>query len=357
MDSSLVCGTAALRSVGQDRAERSPETIFRLPGLLDNEDRARPQAAQSMDWSAGGAGTRCLPVSRRVLLDSVSGFGDITFLQGLREAGFVEGQNVVIERRRAGGACERLPALVAELVALRVDLMATFGTPAVRVAKAASVKSVPAVPVVFAMGADPVAEGLVESLNRPGGNITGVVSIAGALATKLLELMREFSARRRRACTLDQSGQSDQRNVPAGHWGSVARRRTTARSPDSRQCRRDRAAFAALKPRRVGALIIAVDTYFFSQMQRMATLAAQYRMPTIGPLREFAVEGGLLSYGPSIPEVVRQAGVLAGKILKGARPADLPVQQPTKFELVVNLKTARAWASSFLRSCSRSPTR
>jgi putative ABC transport system substrate-binding protein len=276
------------------------------------------------------------------MLDSVSGFGDIAFLQGLREAGFVEGQNVVIERRRAGGAYERLPALAAELVALRVDLMATFGTPAVRVAKAASVKSVPAIPVVFAMGADPVAEGLVESLNRPGGNITGVVSIAGALASKLLELMREFLRDDAALALLINPG-----NPISGTFRQdteaasrvVGQRLEVLTAGNAGEIEQ---AFAALKPRRVGALIIAVDTFFFTQMQRMATLAAQYRMPTIGPLREFAVEGGLLSYGPSIPEVVRQAGVLAGKILKGARPADLPVQQPTKFELVVNLKTARA---------------
>jgi putative tryptophan/tyrosine transport system substrate-binding protein len=259
----------------------------------------------------------------------------------LRETGFIEGQNVLIEYRRAMGVYARLPSLAAELVGLSVDLIAALGTPAVRAAKNVSTKSVPAIPVVFVMGSDPVSDGFVESLNRPGGNMTGVTSIAGALATKLLELMREFLRDDAALALLINpsnpiSGTFRQDTEAASRV--VGQRLEVLTAGNAGEIEQ---AFAALKPRHVGALIIAVDTFFFTQMQRMATLAAQYRVPTIGPLRAFAVEGGLLSYGPSIPEVVRQVGVLAGKILKGERPGDLPVQQPTKFELVVNLKTAR----------------
>ena len=279
---------------------------------------------------------------RRIgLLHSASGAEEGAFKQGLRETGFIEGQNVLIEYRRAMGVYARLPSLAAELVGLSVDLIAALGTPAVRAAKNVSTKSVPATPVVFVMGSDPVSDGFVESLNRPGGNMTGVTSIAGALATKLLELMREFLRDDTALALLINPG-----NTISGTFRQdteaasrvVGQRLEVLTAGNAGEIEQ---AFAALKPRRVGALIIAVDTFFFTQMQRMATLAAQYRVPTIGPLRQFAVEGGLLSYGPSIPEVVRQVGVLAGKILKGERPADLPVQQPTKFELVVNLKTAR----------------
>jgi putative ABC transport system substrate-binding protein len=268
-------------------------------------------------------------------------FTDAAFLQGLREAGFVEGRNVLIEFRWAKGAYERLPALVEDLIGLRVDLIAVFGTPAVRIAKAASAKVTPAIPVVFAMGSDPVREGLVESLNRPGGHLTGVTSIAGALGSKRVELMREFQRDNTALGLLINPGnpisEMERREVEAGSTaiGQPLEILTASNAAEIDM------AFTALKTRRVGALIIAVDTFFFTQMQRMATLAAQHAVPAMGPLREFAVEGGLLSYGTSISEINRQTGLLAGKVLKGARPADLPVQQPTKFELVVNLKTAK----------------
>jgi putative tryptophan/tyrosine transport system substrate-binding protein len=227
-------------------------------------------------------------------------------------------------------------------VDLRVDLLAVFGSAATRVAKTATGNSDPAISVVFSMGSDPVAEGLVESLNRPGGNMTGTTSIAGALAPKRLELIREFLR--------DDAALAILIN-PANPLSESERRDTEVASRTIGQrleilTARNQAeieqAFAALKQRKISALIIAVDTFYYTQMQRMATLAAQVRIPVIGPLREFAAEGGLLSYGASIADVVRQAGVMAGKVLKGAKPADLPVQQPTKFELVINLKAAKA---------------
>jgi putative tryptophan/tyrosine transport system substrate-binding protein len=262
------------------------------------------------------------------------------FLQGLREAGFVEHQNVLIEYRYARGAYERLPALAAELVALRVDLIMAAGTPAVRVAKTASVK--PAIPVVFAMASDPVAEGFVASLSRPGGNMTGITSIAGALAPKRLDLMREFLRDDAAIAILINPSNplaSAERKDTEAAAHAIGQRLEVLSAGNEDEINK---AFASLKQRHVGALIIAADVYYYTQTQRLATLAAQHAVPTIGPLRDFAAEGGLLSYGASIQEVNRQAGIVAGKVLKGARPADLPVQQPTKFELVVNLKAAKA---------------
>ena len=271
-----------------------------------------------------------------------SQFADVAFRQGLREAGFIEGQNVTIESRWAGGDYQRLPSLAAELVEQRPNLLAAFGTPAVRIAKSASVKLSPPVPVVFAMGADPVLEGVVESLNRPGGNMTGVTSIAGALAPKRLELVRGFLRENSSVAILINPGnplsEAERRDTEVAVQ-AVGQRLEVLTA--SNQAEIDKA-FAALSQRKVGFLIIAVDTFYYTQMQRMATLAAQAAVPAIGPLREFAAEGGLLSYGTSISDVNRQAGVMAGKVLSGALPQQLPVQQPTKFELVVNLKAARA---------------
>jgi putative ABC transport system substrate-binding protein len=280
--------------------------------------------------------------SRVGLLYSTSLQFSSDFQQGLREAGFIEGHNVHFERRFAKGDYDRLPELAAELAAVRIDVLAAFGTPAVRAAKGASTRSTPVIPVIFAMAADPVAEGFVESFNRPGRNMTGVTSISSALAPKRLDLMRDFLRDDMPIAILIN---------PRNPFSEAERRdaESAARSINQRvevliasnQAEIDQA-FAAIRPGRFSVVIISGDNFYLTQMQRMAVLAAQTRVPVIGPLREFAVEGGLLSYGSSIPDVNRQAGVLVGKVLKGARPAELPVQQPTKFELVINLKAAKA---------------
>jgi putative tryptophan/tyrosine transport system substrate-binding protein len=240
------------------------------------------------------------------------------------------------------GAYERLPALAAELVALRVTAILALGTPAARAAKTASVTVTPAIPVVFSMASDPVMEGLVASLNRPGGNITGVTSIAGALAPKRLDLIREVLPNDAAVAIL--INPANPLSV-AEHKGTADAARAIGQRLEvvtaSNQGEIEQA-FATIKQRRISALIIASDIFFYSQMKRLAALAGQYAVPAIGPLREFATEGGLLSYGASVREVTRQAGAVAGKVLKGAKPADLPVEQPTKFELVINLKTAKA---------------
>jgi putative ABC transport system substrate-binding protein len=191
------------------------------------------------------------------------------------------------------------------------------------------------------MGSDPVREGFVESLNRPGGNMSGVTSISGSLAPKRLELVREFLPADSVIAILinpdNPLSEAERRDAAAARVIGQPLEVLTASNPSEIN-----QAFAALKQRKVSVLIIAVDTFYFTQMQRMATLAAQTTIPVIGPLREFAAEGGLLSYGTSIADLNRRAGVLTGKVLKGARPAELPVEQPTKFELVINLRTAKA---------------
>jgi len=280
-------------------------------------------------------------VSRVGLLYSTSLQFSDDFQQGLREAG-VEEQNVLFERRFARGDYERLPALAAKLLALHVDLLAAFGTPAVRAAKTASMKSAPAIPIIFAMAADPVAQGFVQSFNRPGGNMTGVTSISSTLAPKRLDLMREFLRDDAPIAMLinphNPFSEAERRDT------EVAIRAVNQRVEfltASNQAEIDQA-FAAIRPGRFSIVIISGDNFYLTQMQRMAALATQARVPAIGPLREFAAEGGLLSYGASIPDVFRQAGMLAGKVLKGAHAAELPVQLATRFELVINLKTARA---------------
>jgi ABC-type uncharacterized transport system substrate-binding protein len=254
---------------------------------------------------------------------------------------------VTIEGRWAEGAFDQLPRLAAELVGMHIELLAAAGTPAVRVAKAESVKAVPNIPVVFVMGCDPVAEGIVESLNRPGGNITGITTVSAALTPKRLELVREFlrdgapiAFLLNPASLLSEPERKDAEAAAA----AIGQRLEILTASNQAEIER---AFVTLTRRKFSVLIIAADLYYYSQMQRMATLAAQTNVPAIGPLREFAVDGGLLSYGASIPELNRQVGVLVGRVLNGARPADLPVQQPTKFELIINLKTAKALGIDF----------
>jgi len=298
-------------------------------------------AAAAWPLAARGQQTAKLPVVGLLGGASPSPFFETAFLQGLREAGYVERQHVLIEYRWARGAYQRLPDLAAELVTLRVDVIGTFGTPATHAARTASLTVSPPIPVVFAMGSDPEAEGLVASLSRPGGNITGVTTITGALASKRVELMREFLRDDAALAILinpgNPIGEAERRDAEAacraiGQGLEIL----TARNAGEID-----AAFATLRERRIAAIIITSDTLYFSQMQRLAALAAQFRVPAIASLREFAAEGGLLTYGASVFDNNRLVGILAGKVLKGARPADLPVQQATKFELVVNLRTAK----------------
>jgi ABC-type uncharacterized transport system substrate-binding protein len=260
------------------------------------------------------------------------------FRQGLRELGYVEGQNIAIEYRFAEGRPERLPALAAELVRLKVDVILTTAAPAPQAAKQAT----SAIPIVFAVTGDPVAEGLVASVARPGGNITGLATIAPELVGKQLELLKEVAPKVSRVAVLQNP--RDHAHPPmlrqaegvAGALG-VQVHILQARTPPEIE-----AAFAAMRSQRAGGVLVLRDGLFLVQRTQIAALAAKNRLPAVYGNREHAEAGGLMAYGASAPHMFRRAATYVDKILKGAKPADLPVEQPTKFELVVNLKTAKA---------------
>jgi putative ABC transport system substrate-binding protein len=261
----------------------------------------------------------------------------VAFGQGLKEAGFVEGQNVAIEYSAADTHLDRLPALVADLIRRPVAVI-VGNTSAALAAKAATT----AVPIVFVTGTDPVRDGLVASLNRPGGNVTGVSFLAAATGTKLLELLRQVAPRATTIAVL----------VNPNSPETVAQRREVQAAAqaigqqviilDVESASDIEAALATFVQRGAGALLIGTGAFMNSHRERLAALAARYRLPAIFSLREFPAAGGLMSYGTSITDGYRQAGNYAGRILKGEKPADLPVQQSTKFELVINLRTAKA---------------
>ena len=266
-----------------------------------------------------------------------SGRGVNDFLQGLKESGFVEGQNVKIESRFASGHYDQLPVLAAELMEKKVAVIATLGENA---AKAAQAASGGVIPVVFSLGDDPVSLGLVASLNRPGRNVTGSISVGHTLGPKRVELLREFLPNASTVALLTnpkQPREFERRDVEnkVRTVGWQLRYLTASSIDDFDEV------FKALVRDRIGGLIIANETFFFSEIGRLASLASNYAVPALGPLRAFPDAGGLMSYGAPIPEVTRMAGVYTGRVLKGDKPAELPVMQPTKFELVINGKAAK----------------
>jgi putative ABC transport system substrate-binding protein len=259
------------------------------------------------------------------------------FRQGVRETGYVEGQNVAIEYRWAQDQADRLPDLAADLVRRQVAVIVT-NTPGALAAKAATTT----IPIVFTTGGDPVRDGLVANLNRPGGNITGVSFISVELGAKQLGLLRELRPGAARTAML-----ADPKWPLTEPFTSQVRAAASAmgQQMDVLYVSSDReieTAFTTLIQRGAGALHVGVGLFLLSQRERIVALAARHRIPAISPYREFAEAGGLMSYGTSITDAYRQAGVYAGRILKGEKPGDLPVVLPTKFELVINLKTANA---------------
>jgi putative ABC transport system substrate-binding protein len=261
------------------------------------------------------------------------------FRQGLRELGWVEGENIVIDYRFAEGRFDRLPDLAAELVRLKVDIIVAAPTPAAVAAKNAT----GTIPIVMTVVGDPVGIGLIASLARPGGNVTGLsYSVGVETFGKGLELLKAALPKVRRMAILSNPGNPSHvlairdLKVAAGSLG-VQLQFLEARGPNEFD-----GAFAAMAKERVGALLVVADSVFNFHRARLTDLAARSRLPTMYGIRENVEAGGLMSYGASVPDLYRRAAGYVDKILKGAKPADLPVEQPTKFELVINLKTAKA---------------
>jgi putative tryptophan/tyrosine transport system substrate-binding protein len=260
------------------------------------------------------------------------------FRQRMHELGYVEGQNVTFEPRWAQDDDDRLSKLAADLVGLKVDVIVTAGTTAALAAKRATTT----IPIAMATGADPVATGLVASLRRPGGNVTGMTTLNNELTAKRLELLRIVAPRVAHIAILWDERNPGNRLAVDGTEAAAKPAGLTVHSIPVRGPAEIEAAFATVVRDRAGALSIVPNPMFFAHRKRLAELAMKHRLPTIVGVREYAAAGGLLSYGADNPDMFRRAAVYVDKILKGAKPADLPVEQPTKFELVINLKTAKA---------------
>ena len=261
------------------------------------------------------------------------------FFQGLKEAGFVDGQSVAIEYRWADNQNDRLPALAADLIRRQVAVIVAAGIPAALAAKAATTT----IPIAFEVGADPIEAGLVASLNRPGGNLTGVTTVNVELAPKRLELVHEVLPTTRSIALLvnptspfNAERLSTDTQIAARTLGLqlYVLHASTESDFDT--------VFASLVQMRAGALVINNDAFFLSRIEQLAALTVRHSVPTISAYREFTAAGGLMSYGGSLTDAYRLTGVYAGRILKGDKPADLPIQQATKVELYINQKTAKA---------------
>jgi putative tryptophan/tyrosine transport system substrate-binding protein len=260
------------------------------------------------------------------------------FRQGLKEAGYVESQNVTIEYRWAENEYDRLPALAADLVRRNVVVIAATSTPAAQAAKALT----STVPIVFTTGDDPIKLGLVASFNRPGGNATGVSHLIGELGSKRLGLLRELLPGITVITTLlnpNFPGAERQLRDAEAAAGALGLQLIVLRASTEREIN---AAFATMVQQRAGALVVGGDPSFIARREQIVALAARHAVPTIYPTRDFAVAGGLMSYGTDFADAYRQAGVYTGRIVRGEKPADLPVQRSIKFEFVINLKTAKA---------------
>jgi putative tryptophan/tyrosine transport system substrate-binding protein len=260
------------------------------------------------------------------------------FTQGLRELGYLEGQNIVVERRFADAKAERLSDIAAELVRLKVDVIVTSTDPGIAAVK----QQTRTIPIVMANSTDPVATGFVASLARPGGNVTGLSSLSPELSAKRLELLKEAVPGLSRVAIV---WNPDVRGAVLEYKETESAARSLQLQLQSVEVNRPDdldSAFSALTTGRAGGLTVASSSLAFRNRSRIASLAQKHRLPSIYGLREFADAGGLIAYGPNYAEGWRRAATYVAKILKGAKPGELPVEQPTKFELVLNLKTAKA---------------
>jgi putative ABC transport system substrate-binding protein len=297
-------------------------------------------------WSlAAGAQQPAMPVVGFLSAQSAedSKIIIVPFLQGLKETGYVDGQNMAIEYRGAGNEYARLPALAADLVRRRVAVIVASSTRPAQAAKAATTT----IPIVFASGGDPVQSGLVASLNRPGANLTGSVVLTAELSPKRLQLLRELLPNVARFGVLaDPAALNTESAIP--DIQSAARRLglqlvvVNARTDSDLE-----PAFATFSQQSVGAVLFGSGNFFNRRTEQVTALAARYKLPAIYTFREFAVAGGLMSYGSSLGYQFHQAGIYTGRILKGEKPADLPVEQATRIELTLNLKTAKALGIEF----------
>jgi putative ABC transport system substrate-binding protein len=258
------------------------------------------------------------------------------FRQGLSEAGYVEGENLAIEYRFAEGHYDRLPALAADLVGRKVDLIMANSPPAALAAKSAT----STIPIVFRGGNDPVGDGLVASLARPGGNLTGV-SLADDVTAKRLQLLSELVPRVGVIALMVNPNTPSAERVIRDLQEAARTKGLQLHVLKAGSESEINSAFASLVQLHVDALIVAADPFLSSRREQLVALASRHAVPSSYAWREFAASGGLISYGPSLTSAFRLVGTYAGKVLKGAKPADLPVQQPTTFELVINLKTAK----------------
>jgi putative ABC transport system substrate-binding protein len=288
---------------------RPPAKVFRI-GLLGGSTPTSPEASHV--WAG--------------------------FFEGLRELGYVEGQNVVIERRFYGDSIERLPALAAELARLPLDVIVAGTAPAPEAAKRAT----STIPIVMANHPDPVGSGVVISLARPGTNVTGVSMVTPELRVKQLQLLKEAVPRLTNVAVLSNptipSHARDVRELEVAAQSLKVRLQIAeARAPNEFS-----EAFAMMTRKRADAVLILTGSMFFAHRARLAELATRNQLASVYLLREYAEAGGLMAYGPSVPDMFRRAATYMDRILKGAKPGDLPVEQPTKFELIINLKTAKA---------------
>ena len=259
------------------------------------------------------------------------------FRQGLSEAGYVEGQNLAIEYRWAEGHYDRLPALAADLVGRKVDLIMASSPPSALAAKSAT----STIPIVFRSGADPVGDGLVASLARPGGNLTGISNLADELTAKRLELLSELVPQARLIALLVNPNNGTAEPVIRDMQEAARIKELQLHILKAGTESEIDAAFATLVQQHASALVVGGDPFLTGRREQLVALASRHAVPSIYAWREFTASGGLISYGASLTAALRLVGIYAGKILKGAKPADLPVEQPTRFELVINLKTAK----------------
>ena len=263
---------------------------------------------------------------------TIAGFHD-----GLGETGYVAGQNVIIEYRWADGQFDRLPALAADLVSRGVAVLAAFAPPTALAAKSATTT----IPIVFFIGGDPVKLGLVASFSKPGGNITGIGGLSIALVPKRLELLRELVPKANSIALLVNSSNPTAETQIQSMWEATRALGLTLHIYRATSEHEVNAAFAKISQMHAGPLVVGADLFFITLRDKIVSLAAHYVIPATYETRESVVAGGLMSYAPNFKDSYRQAGVYVGRILKGERPADLPILQPTKFELVINLKTAK----------------